>query len=161
MSINPQQFKDWVVVPALTGIGLCSDSAVNLLMLTASTESQMGTYLKQLGTTTIGGYGIYQIEKTTHDNVWGRFIVASPNLRTNIRISCGYENKPILTRLINDLTYATIIARLVYNAYSEPLPKPDDIVGLATYWKKYYNSVNGAGTVEEAVDNYKKYGLII
>jgi len=58
-----------------------------------------------------------------------------------------------------NLKYAIIFARLRYLVVPHPLPDADDVKGLAAYWKKYYNTEYGAGTVEEFVEGYEKYVL--
>ena len=39
----------------------------------------------------------------------------------------------------------------------EKLPNSYDIEGLAKYWKKYYNTEGGKGTVEKFIEKYEKY----
>lgn len=36
------------------------------------------------------------------------------------------------------------------------LPKAGDVAGMAKYWKKHYNTLLGAGTVEEYESNWQK-----
>lgn len=160
MSINPIQFREWVIKPALKAVDLLSDSAVNLLMLTAATESNMGQYIKQIGTSVIGGYGVYQIEIATYHDIWGRMVKDDIAMRSRIKLNYGYDGMPYNSRLVTDMALATIIARLIYRQYPEPLPKADDIVGLAAYWKKYYNTSKGDGTVDKAIADYRKYAQV-
>jgi hypothetical protein len=47
------------------------------------------------------------------------------------------------------------MARVHYLRRPEPIPT--DLTGQAEYWKKWYNTYLGAGTVEEYIENYKKY----
>ena len=56
-----------------------------------------------------------------------------------------------------NLPFQIIMARLYYYRFSEALPAYDDIEGLAKYWKKYWNTELGAGTVGEAIVNYYRY----
>jgi hypothetical protein len=44
-----------------------------------------------------------------------------------------------------------------YLVVPEALPKEDDIKALASYWKKYYNTIHGKGTVSGAISNYNNY----
>jgi len=59
--------------------------------------------------------------------------------------------------LIGNLYYQCAIARCKYLMIPEPLPAANDIEGLAKYWKKYYNSEQGKGTIEHFVDSYNKH----
>ena len=48
------------------------------------------------------------------------------------------------------------MARIHYLRVPEALPAADDVVGLAAYWKRYYNTELGAGTVEKFVESYQR-----
>lgn len=143
MSFYPSHFRQLIVRPSLHELGLYSPAAEELLLGTAAKESVFGTYLKQLG----GGpaLGVYQMEPATFywlQDKWG-------------------EKYPILAfkspeHMIWDLKLATKAARLRYLVVKEPLPEAQDIVGLGKYWKQYYNTEAGAGTVEEFVESYNK-----
>jgi len=57
--------------------------------------------------------------------------------------------------LITDLAYATAIAQVIYLRAPMRLPAPDDLHGLAGYWKRYYNNTSaGKGTVEKWLADY-------
>jgi hypothetical protein len=58
-----------------------------------------------------------------------------------------------------NLKAAIVMSRLRYHVVPEPLPPSDDIIRLGEYWKKYYNTVYGAGTVQKFVQKYNKYVL--
>jgi len=49
------------------------------------------------------------------------------------------------------------MCRVHYLRRAEPLPKADDVHGMAAYWKRYYNTVHGKGTQQEFVENYERY----
>jgi len=62
------------------------------------------------------------------------------------------------TDFMLDLKVQILSARLVYYFKTpKAIPNHNDVQGLAEYWKKYYNSVLGAGTVEGAIEKYNKY----
>ena len=54
-----------------------------------------------------------------------------------------------------DLVLAAKAARLRYRVVKDPIPQVGDLRGLATYYKKWYNTLAGAATVEEAMMNYE------
>lgn len=115
----------------------------NLLLGTAAQESKFGTYLRQLG----GGpaLGIFQMEKTTFDDLVYRFGNKFPLIKT-----FTFE------QLEWDLRAAIIMARIKY--YSCPnFPTNNEIQSLAAYWKQWYNTPLGAGKPSEFVVNYRKY----
>lgn len=152
MSIKSDHLRDYVIIPALDSIGLLSDAAINLLLGTCAQESLMGKHLHQLG----GGpaLGIYQMEPETHTCLWENYL----NYRQELSelITKNGEPKPH-ERLITDLRYATIMARIRYLRVPEALPSAKDIEGLAHYWKNHYNTHKGKGTVKKFMLNYRRY----
>ncbi|MHA1447880.1 MAG: hypothetical protein ACTSP4_00470 [Candidatus Hodarchaeales archaeon] len=154
MPINCEQLKKYIVEPTCKELGMYSESAVNLLLGTAAQESHLGTYIKQIG----GGpaLSIYQIEPATERDVWDNYMKYHDDIKEKISKFIiiplsGVDN------LIGNLFYATAIARLLYSRHIEALPRADDISGLAIYWKKYYNTEIGAGTIEQFIENYHIY----
>lgn len=143
--INPKQLKSLIIEPVLKTYDLYSEAAVNLLLGTCAQESRMGYYLKQVKGPALG---IYQMEPATHNDI----LQNMPEYREVEKVR---PSPP--SALIFDLTYATILCRLQYWRFPEPLPKANDLEGLAKYWKKYYNTEKGKGTVEQFVRNYYKY----
>ena len=150
---------EMVLVPALTAIGLHSEAAVALLLGTLSQESHFA-YLRQQG----GGpaVGLAQIERATADDIAYRYL-KKPNkarLRQRIVAHLGYD-PTILTperlheRIDDDLRLTVILMRCRYLPYPLGLPAPDNLRGLARYWKFAYNA-GGKGTVEEFEDNWTR-----
>ena len=78
--IEPSHLRELVINPALkcmeeqTGKLVYSNIAIELLMMTAATESSLGTYLKQgyENVSDMSGIalGIYMIEPKTHSSLW-------------------------------------------------------------------------------------------
>ncbi len=60
--------------------------------------------------------------------------------------------------LTNDLAYAAAMCRVHYFRRPERLPA-DNISALATYWKNHYNTILGAGSSREFIDNYNRFIL--
>lgn len=132
-------------------------SVSELLMLTAAQESHLGKYIRQLDDGP--ARGIFQIEKNTEKLVWKWAIKSSDHFFQLLRKYCtGTEYD-----LEANLPYQIILGRLNYYSWPSPIPEitwPIDengIHALAGYWKKYWNTQYGAGTVEEAVNNYKRF----
>ena len=141
------QLKQYIIEPVLKDINLYSPSAVNLLLGTAAQESRMGHYIHQVNGPALG---IYQIEPATAawlDSKYGRYLDRYYN-----------EFFSIEENLVRDLAFQTIVCRLKYYSIKEPIPSdPNNVQALGAYWKKYYNTPLGAGTVEEFVKNYKQF----
>jgi hypothetical protein len=154
MGINSKQFRELIVRPPLVAVDLWSESAEELLMGTCAQESAMGTYLKQLDNGI--ALGVYQMEPNTYHDINTNYLKYRPLLLH--RIQEALDDKSFASsRLIYDLRFSTIMCRLHYLRVPTILPSPDDIEGLAHYWKKWYNTPEGKGTVDEFIANYNKY----
>lgn len=154
MSFDAKQFKGVIIQPTLRKMNMDGYAAINLLAGTMAQESYFGKYVKQLGTGP--ALGVYQMEPATHNDIVNNFIRFKPQLKRMMSETFGYK---ILEpeRLIYDLQYATIFARLHYRRVRESLPAATDLPGLARYWKRYYNTHLGAGTTEEFIQNYNRF----
>ncbi len=145
--LDREQFVEHIIRPALAelaigGENLHSPAAEQLLLGTALQESGL-TYLKQIG----GGpaLGVYQMEPATHDDIWDHFL----RFNTFIKLKVGSRLVFPSERLIWDLNYATKMARIHYYRVKDKLPAHGDIQHMAEYWKKYYNTPAGRGTVTD------------
>lgn len=152
MSLDVKQFRQYIIVPALEHIGLYSPAAENLLIGTALQESQL-RYLDQLSPGPGPAYGLFQMEKRTHDDHWNSFISKDQDLKDKI-VSLTSAYPPGVEQLRCNLLYAAAMCRIHYRRVKEPLPDASDVKALGQYWKKYYNTYAGKGTVEQFVKNY-------
>lgn len=147
-----EHLRTYIIKPTLTLLDMDSESAERLLLGTIAVESSMGLYLHQQKGPALG---IYQIEPATLRDVYENFLGFRPDLHKKMRyIKSGMSNED---NLIGNLYYATAIARLIYKRVKEPFPEPCDIDGLANYWKTYYNTEKGKGTVEHFKSNWERY----
>ena len=112
----------------------------------------MGKYIKQINGPALG---IFQMEPNTHNDIWENYLKCRISLWEHIRDNVIVEFTP--RELVWNLKYAIIMCRIHYLRVPTPLPQPDDIVKLAFYWKKYYNTLKGRGTIFEFTANYKKF----
>ncbi len=149
--MNTKQIKD-LIERILTILGMNSESAVNLLLGTAAQESNF-KYIRQLGHGP--ALGIFQMEPATEHDIWNNYLIYKPKLADLICQITGHKQSG--SHLEWDLAYQIIMCRLHYRRVKEALPEPDDINGLAKYWKVFYNTKNGKGTSDEFIENYKKY----
>lgn len=159
--IDIGQLRVYVVRPVLTYLNMWSDVAENLVIGTAIQESH-ATYLKQVG----GGpaVGIFQMEPFTHDDTWSNYINYHPDLARLLHgltmsissIHPNTINSISANEMIGNLYYATAMCRVRYMRVPAALPN-NDVNGLAAYWKQWYNTPNGAGTIQEFVNNYNTY----
>ncbi len=166
MSLNLSQFRDYVVVPALEQLGYYSLAAEQLVMGTLAQESN-GTYIKQLGDGP--AMGLFQMEPATHKDLWLNYLRYKPalsekllNMTSDSVDECFDANGwPDHNALVWNNRYAAAMCRVHYYRVKYELPKANDINALAAYWKDHYNTKDGAGTVQEFIENfpYELYGL--
>ena len=150
--LNPNQFRKLVVRPTLEFLGMWSLSAENLMVGTALVES----YLYSLEQEDGPALGFYQIEVQTAVDIHRYVDTRLDAGRKKLFNSLMPNSFDIGKRLVYDLRYATLVARLKYWMHPEKLPHENDIEALAAYWKKYYNTENGKGDPAEFVKRYRE-----
>ncbi len=124
-----------------------SDSAVTLLLMIAAHESGGFTYCKQLNGPALG---LFQMEPDTFDFVMG-YIARTGKFTTLQNTQC--EN------MVTYADFAAAIARVYFWTFPEALPNADDLMGLAEYAKKYWNTSEGKATAEKYYNDYNRYVL--
>lgn len=152
MSMNSKQVRMDLVRPVLQALDPeipYTLAAENLILGTIAQESRGGTFIKQIGGPALG---IVQMEPVTHaDHV--RWLAERPDLMAKIKqvTKAGFEAGD----LVWNLAYAVAMARVHYRRVPPPLPAPQAVAALADYWKQWYNTPLGAGTVEEFEESYR------
>lgn len=150
MSLNPTQFRD-LIERVLTEIDKYSEPAVNLLLGTAAQESAFGTYIRQINGPALG---VFQMEPNTEADCWMNYLLYRKALVGDIVRITGIS-MPNTWHLEGNLIYQIVMARVHYLRVSEPIP--EDVPGMAEYWKEYYNTRLGKGTPGEFEKNYLRY----
>ncbi len=151
--LDLRQCRLHLVRPVLTRIGAYSRAAENLVIGTAVQESRL-RYLRQLQDGP--ARGLYQMEPDTHDDIWENYLAFRPELRAGVE-SFLAASQDRIEQLVWNFAYATAMCRVHYLRVPHPLPDAGDIAGLASYWKRHYNTELGRGTVDEFVRHYETY----
>lgn len=159
MSLDLRQFRDLIISPTLKYLEMYSPQAEQLVLGTLFQESR-ATYLMQLGKGP--ALGLLQMEPETHNDIWYNYLKFHPKLFKKMRHLLSLEaieelkvsGAPGSDELVYNLRYAVAMCRVHYWRKPESLPKPNDFVGLAHYWKKHYNTYLGAGSEEEFLKNF-------
>ena len=151
--MNSKQLFD-TILDTLEYCGMtCSDNVVNMIIETACVESNCGEYIKQIKGPACS---IFQIEPNTAKDIIQNYIVKNkPRLQNFNRLYNA--NLTLEQNLCTNLMFAIFMCRCFYLRIKEPIPSTVEL--RAKYWKKYYNTNLGKGTVEKyikAVDKYKK-----
>ncbi len=145
VSLDAEQLRELVIAPVLEHLGMHSTAAEELVLNTARAESQL-EFLRQHG----GGpaLGLYQMEPATHDDIWENFLKYRRELSRKVRSLAINRGTPDSQQVIGNLYYATAMCRVHYFRVPAPLPSAGDLAAQADYWKRYYNTHLGRGTVE-------------
>ncbi|WP_137169381.1 hypothetical protein [Marinomonas sp. FW-1] len=166
MSLNLEQLREYVVLPTLSNLGMYSEAAEQLVMGTITQESR-ATHLKQLGKGP--ALGLIQMEPATHADLWRNFIKYKSSLQDDLRALLSGEADSVFEvcgvpdelELMSNIKYAVAMCRVHYWRKPQSLPEPNNIKALGEYWKDHYNTIHGAGTVHEFINNFpfELYGI--
>ena len=150
MGLDHHQLRNLVIRPTLKYLNLWSEAAEELVLGTGIQESDL-RYINQLG----GGpaVGIWQMEPATHDDIWENFLAY--RVRLGLKV-LGSQTKFNHTRLVWDLAYACAMSRIHYLRVPRALPRAGNIKSQARYWKQFYNTTAGKGTVNQYIANWHR-----
>ena len=152
--MNIRQLRD-LIFETMEYCGMViSDSAVNLLVGTICQESNCGEYLKQIKGPACG---ICQIEPNTAKDIINNYILKRANLFTSYSRLYN-KNLTLEQNLCYNLMFSIFMCRVFYLRFAEKIP--DTLEGQAKYWKKYYNTSKGKGTVEQYITNYRRFNNV-
>ncbi|MFN3827776.1 MAG: hypothetical protein ACK4NR_09155 [Micavibrio sp.] len=147
--------RDRIIVPALVAIDSYSKAAERLVLATGLAESgylhvrQVARYKPGGGVAAYGpARGYFQMEPATHDDLWANYLGATrrANLLEGLRKITDHPGDP--EEMVRNPQYAAAMCRIFYLRIRAPLPAENDLRGMAEYWKRYYNTRLGKGTVE-------------
>lgn len=141
-----------LVTSTLQELELDSSNAIELILGTIAQESAYGKYHKQLGNGP--ARGICQMEPNTFNDILKNFLAYKPALAKKVLSVSSLAEFDVDQLEIND-KFAICMCRVHY--YRVKASIPNNLPGWAAYWKKYYNTILGAGKEEEYIVNYNKY----
>lgn len=132
-----KDIRKLIIEPTLKVTGLWSESAEVLIYGTGMVESRYMN-IKQIGGKALS---MWQIEPNTFLDIctWLRY-PKNRVLREHILSACYYVSMPVDAAVLShNIKFAMLICRAHYLRVPNPLPRPDDALGLARYHKEYYN----------------------
>ena len=133
-----------VIEPVVEVLG-GGHAAVELLYYTGLAESGYRV-TKQVGGPALG---YWQMEPETYADIWSNFLAHRPELRGDVLGLIGTEPvQASMDMLETNHRYACALARVHYLRVPAPLPPSGELASQAAYWKEYYNTVKGKGSVE-------------
>lgn len=149
--IDHKQLRQYVIEPVLDILHPeipFSVAACDLLMGTAIQESDCGHWLHQI---TGPALGIWQMEPATYLD-HAKWLDTRHALRDRV-FSWNIPTRDY-DQLIGNLYFACAMARVHY--WRVPVAMPQTIEGQAVYWKSFYNTPAGAGTVMQYLQGWKR-----
>ena len=162
--ITITQLRQDILRPALESLELYSEDREELLIATAAQESHCGEYVRQVCGPALS---MWMIEPITYHSLWNNFIRLPKNkeLLRNLLTSNGWwdnsklENHhiPNAEEMVTNLRFAAQMAAIFYLDVPVRLPKASDLNAIWAYYKKYYNTEQGAATESEFISNYYKF----
>lgn len=152
--LDIDQFRQYVLSPALSQLQMYSKDAEELLVFTCATESDGGTLLHQINGPAMG---IFQCEPNTHNDIWRNFIFNRSDIIAKLTMNFDVPRIPDLSRLVCDLKYATAICRIHYFRVKDKIPAAGDIDAIWDYYKLYYNTPKGKAKKDKAIAAYYRF----
>ena len=132
---------------SLDKLELNSDAALQMVMTTGQTESGYD-YLRQIKGPAIG---FWQMEPATMYDIWENYVAYRPKYKEALW-RLGFNEGFAVESLLSNLAVQTAFCRLHYRRVPKKLPKAGDLEGQAKYWKEFYNTIKGKGTVEHFIN---------
>lgn len=151
-SLNKSQFKE-VIANTLKYLGLYSEDAVHLLMVTAAVETDMGHLNKQM---TGPALGIFQILPSTEAFLL-KWLDKYPELKTKVMALRGKDVDGVLQLRVN-VAYQVAMSILVYLQRGSPIPNRYEHAKIIEFYRKNYNTNSEERVIRNATN---KYNLIL
>jgi hypothetical protein len=153
--LNPANVRT-LIQQTLTPIGIYSRNAEELLLATCANESNFGEYRTQDGDGP--ARGIFQMEGEDFNDIWTNYLAYHGTLAFQIKnYNAGQQGT--VDDLVNNDPYAICMARVHYCRAPGALPDFNDIEAIWAYYKKYYNTPQGAATHDAFIAKYNKFVL--
>lgn len=155
MGIYVSDLRELIIKPCLEAIGDYSETAENLLAGTAAQESlsDQQCYCDQAE-----GLGIYQITAEKHVETWDKYLIQFPDLASRVRGFASQQQflKHPHSELIGNLSYATVIAWMIYRANGVDTSKMAEVNNLAQLWATHFNNGTGCSrNIDDFIATYR------
>ncbi|HIF9256515.1 TPA: hypothetical protein ACX6Q6_003539 [Photobacterium damselae] len=149
---DKQQALDLATLISLHTCVNSSQHLARLLLETACAETLLGN-LKD-PTPNGAGTGLTQMDKGTFDWLQEKYKdrAIATKIKNELNVDIGTVK---YAQLGTDPKLSLIFCRLRYLAV--PAPVPSTLAERAAYWKRWYNTKYGAGTVEEYISKANQY----
>jgi hypothetical protein len=149
--INTFQVGDFVRAVCDVLPGSDKDLAVMLMLETAAAETQYGTMVDP--TARGAGRGLFQCDDLPFYDTVRR---TPPVILARIRVAFGIDLTKVEPK---DLDYSPLLSAIICRLFYllRPGSIPATIEERAAYWKKFYNTRLGRGTIEHYLTSAKRH----
>lgn len=137
------QYKHLVIIPVLTRMGVMT---ANLASLVAAIGHQESAYdlIAQMNGGPARGY--WQMEPFTHDDCWQNYLRYPRQSKMATALRGMVPPDAVLSdQLVSNTAYAAGMCAV--KCLRAPTAIPDNAQAQANFWKRFYNTAQGAGTV--------------
>ena len=102
------------------------------------------------------------METLTHDSIWQTYLPHNAAISHKLMVLCQFARAPKAQQLIHDLMYSVCMMVILYKwrIDSHKERHPLTLEEAAQIWKTYYNTSKGKGTVEQFINDYRKFAGI-
>ena len=139
-----------IIKYTLKKLNMDSEEARELIFATGKAESGYRA-LEQMGGPAVG---FFQVEPDTIQDVWDNYVFYRPEIKTDL-YSLGLDDGDMKHSVMGSITLQVAFARLQYRRVKDALPGVGDKKEQAKYWKKFYNTELGRGTIEHFLEANK------
>ena len=140
-----REIKELIIRPTLQELNMYSPQAEILILGTGLAESNLRELEQGKGNKKGPALGFWQMEPSTYYDIWKNYIYYRPSLEYKITTICNLYKIPKAEALIWNLKLACCMCRLHYRRIKEEIP--NDLESIGGYWKRYYNTDKGKGSV--------------
>jgi hypothetical protein len=137
----------YIINTAIERLDLYSEDAASLIFKTGMAESGYRA-LKQKGGPALG---FFQIEPETARDIWENYVMYRPFYRDAL-LGMGFDDSRMEYCVLSNIGLQSAFCRLHYRRIPKYLPKANDLMAQAKYWKTFYNTIKGKGTVEHFME---------
>ena len=138
-----------IIKESLIHMEMDSEAARSLIYRTGKAES---------GYVALEGYGegnpalgFFQMEPNTAIDIWNNYVAYRTKYKYKLQ-ELGFRYEDLEFCLLSNIGLQVAFCRLHYRRVPDALPKASDLEGQAKYWKKFYNSHLGRGTIKHFME---------
>jgi len=156
--MNHRQVKK-LIDDVLWKMGMHSEEAVELVFLTGLVESGY-KYISQIGSGIAKSF--WQVESATAKDCIDNYLEyrestfkkCASAMQRDLTDLTKMSEEELKELLWHDISAGIVFCRIKYRR--DPNPIPTDIIEIAKYWKRVYNTDSGAGTIEHFLSMAEK-----